>query len=56
MGPESLCEARTKSNSLLQMSLISSEHYVRDKAKMKTRYGVKDTDNALLQLPLDLHR
>ena len=37
MGPESLCEARTKSNSLFQMSLISSDTAVSFPAFLMSR-------------------
>lgn len=47
---------RTKDQTLEQMALIRSQRTARLKAALRTQYGVKETPNALLELPLDLHR
>ena len=54
--PATLGTTRTKDQTLEQMALIRSQRTARQKAALRTRYGVKDTTNALLELPLDLHR
>lgn len=47
---------RTKDQTLEQMALIRSQRTACLKAALRTQYGVKETPNALLELPLDLHR
>ena len=37
------------------MTEIQSKHTAKEKAILKTKYGIKDTANPLLELPLDLH-
>ena len=52
----SLGELRTKDRTLQQIGLIRSQRTVRQKAALRTQYGVNDIPNSLLELPLDLHR
>ena len=52
----SLGELRTKDRTLQQIGLIRSQRTGRQKAALRTQYGVNDISNSLLELPLDLHR
>jgi len=54
--PSTLADLRTKDHTLEQIAHISSQHTVRQKAALQTQYGVTNTPNALLELPLDLHK
>ena len=56
VDPACIGELRSKQLTLQQIHSIQSRGSTRDKTVMKTRYGIKDKPNALLELPLDLHR
>ena len=51
-----ICDNPHASEVLGQMALIRSQQTARQKLNLRTLYGVKETPNALLELPLDLHR
>lgn len=55
-NPGSVGEARVKCHTLEQMALIRSQRTATEKAALRTQYGVKDVPNAMLELPLDLHK
>ena len=55
-SPDAVGDMRTKEGTLRQMALISSQVTAREKASLKTQYGIKDQPNPLLKLSLDLHR
>lgn len=42
--------------SVEQMALIHLQLTARQKAALRTQYGVKDIPNALLELPIDIHK
>ena len=54
--PTTLAELRTKDHTLKEIAHISSQCTVRQKAALQTQYGVTNTPNAFLELPLDLHK
>ena len=54
--PTALGEPRSKVLTLEQMDRIRSQRIAKEKATLKTQYGVKVTPNAMLELPLDLHK
>ena len=54
--PTALGEPRSKVLTLEQMERIRSQRTAREKAILKTEYGVKVTPNAMLELPIDLHK
>lgn len=49
-------DARSREKTIQQMTLISSQTTARDKASLKTQFGVKEVPNPLLKLSVDLHR
>ena len=55
-SPGVVGEVRSKRYTLEQIAAISSQHTIRDKTALKTQFGVQDSPNPLLQLPIDLHR
>ena len=54
--PASVGELRSKSKMLAQIALIQSQRTATDRNAMRTRYGMKESSNSLLELPVDLHR
>ena len=56
VDPATIGTMRTKDCTLKQISVIQSQQTARQKAALRTQYGLKDSPNALLDLPLDLHR
>ena len=54
--PDTIRQHCLKSLTLHQMSQIHSQRTAREKTALKTLYGIKDTSNALLKLPIDLHK
>ena len=55
-SPGEVRNMRTKEGTLQQMALISSQATAREKASLKTQYGIRDQPNPLLKLSLDLRR
>lgn len=55
-SPDTLGNMRSKQCTLQQMALISVQMTAREKASLKTEFGIKDQPNPLLKLSLDLHR
>ena len=54
--PSALGEPRSKVLTLEQMERIRSQRTAREKAILKTECGVKIIPNAMLELPIDLHK
>ncbi len=51
IGPE-----RTSLSSLQQIEAIKSQKTERAKAQLRTKYGIKETNNPMLMIPADLYR
>ena len=49
-------DPRSKQETLQMISRIRSLPTVRQKMQLKTRCGLRDTPNSLLELSVDLHR
>ena len=55
-NPDTVGDMRSKQSTLHQIALISSQKTTREKANLRTQFGVKDQPNPLLNLSLNLHR
>ena len=47
---------RSKQQTLAQIGEIRSKRTEKERSILKTRYGIKDSPNPLLELPMDLHK
>lgn len=54
VSPDRVSVYRTKDQVTRQMSRIASATTAKEKRELKTLYGIKDANNPLLRLPLDL--
>ena len=52
----SLAELRSKQSMLNQLAVIRSKRMEKEKATMRTKFGIRDKPNSLLELPVDLHK
>lgn len=55
-SPGVVAELRSKRQTLNLMNQICSKSTQCEKSTMKTQFGIRDSPNPLLQLPIDLHR
>ena len=56
VNPTEIAEYRSLSSSLQMMEEIKSKDSEGAKAKLRTRYGLRDDPNPMLKLPADLYR
>ena len=56
VNPDRVSSYRTKDQVKRQMSMIASATTSHEKKQLKTLYGIKETSNPLLRLPLDLYQ
>ena len=56
VNPAVIDEKRTLQSSLQQMHTIQSETLEKDKAKLRTQYGIKEDFNPMLSIPADLYQ
>ena len=56
VDPTILDERRSSGTSLQQIQEIQLEPLQKEKARLRTKYGIKEDANAMLSIPADLYQ